>query len=316
MTGGAGFIGAGIVQSLRRDGHEVVVTKLPDTNVWRLNSLRNDVEFIDLDLSNGAQIEDVVAYIKPTHIYHCAAYGGRPHEVQTDQIYAVNFHGSRKLIEACERQGFDFFLNIGSSSEYGQHSKPFAENCSLHPLSDYAVAKAATTAFCEKKARFDHMPIYTVRPFSVYGPQEMAGRLMTDLIQGVILGTEVRVSSPHPVRDFIYRDDFTALCRTLERISPKGYYLFNGGTGIQTSVGDVVAAVNNLAPGALRVRWGAQEPRMWEHDVWVSDQRLTQDVLGFRPAMNLQQGLQKMISWGSDFLNTSISQGREAVFYR
>ena len=302
ITGGAGFIGANLVRKLitQKENSIHIVTE-KNSSLWRLGDILSSLAVHEIDLTDFEQIRTLVHAIKPSIIFHLAAYGGMCTQSEQKQIFDVNFYGTVNLLNACKDVGFECFINTGSSSEYGMQDEPMKETLALEPVSDYAVAKAAATQFCLKEARFNKLPIYTIRPFSVYGDYEMPKRLIPTIIVQALQGQPIQLSSPHFVRDYIYISDMVNLYLMLAEQKPNKTsdkpYIFNGGTGVQSSIQDVVTTVQKLVSKKLDVVWGASEPRPWEPKAWRADITHANTLLGWQPVFTLEDGLKVSLAW-------------------
>lgn len=317
VTGGAGFIGANLVRELANDPHHIIHLLVEkNSNLWRLSDIINTLIIHEIDLADFDAVRTLVHTVKPSTIFHLAAYGGMCTQLNQKLIYDVNFYGTINLVNACKEVGFECFINTGSSSEYGMQEVPMHEELVLEPISDYGVAKAAATQFCLKEALFNKLPIYTIRPFSVYGDYEMPSRLIPTIMVNALEGKSIQLSSPHFVRDYIYIKDmvglYMAVANGRERdivkepetpISmpyppmPCVKYVFNGGTGVQSSIQDVITTVQELVGKPLDITWGASTPRPWEPKAWRGDITRAHNVLGWQPAYNLHDGLQASLAW-------------------
>ncbi len=298
VTGGAGFIGANLVHELvTLDDTTVHVLAEPGSNYWRLATILEKITVHEVSITNHAAIRQLVLSLRPHEIYHLAAYGGMPDQQDQAAVFAVNLYGTIHLLNVCKEVGFDVFINTGSSSEYGKKNIPMAESMPLEPVSDYAVAKIAATHFCLKEALVHKLPIYTVRPFSVYGDYEMPTRLIPTIISHALQKKTMSLASPHNVRDYIYIKDMTALYHTIAKQKPTTALVFNGGSGIQSSTDDVVNAVEKITQTPLTIQWGQAASRPWEPTHWQADISLAKTVLNWQPQYRLQQGLSASLAW-------------------
>ena len=298
VTGGAGFIGANLVRTLAAmQTNTIHVLIHPTENTWRLNGLERDIITHAIDLTDYEAIHTLITTIRPSVIYHLASFGGMPNEKNQKTIFDVNLHGTINLINACKEVGFDCFINTGSSSEYGLKQEPLHERMVLEPVSDYAVAKAAATQFCLKEALSNKLPIYTVRPFSVYGDYEAPTRLIPTVLMNAIKKVPIALSAPHYVRDFMYIKDMVSLLITLAEQKPLGEYIFNAGTGVQSRIENVVEITKEMVQHSLSIHWGSSEPRPWEPTHWSANMMLTHRVLGWKAQYSLTQGLEASLAW-------------------
>jgi nucleoside-diphosphate-sugar epimerase len=298
ITGGAGFIGTNLIRTLLTEANYQLHTVVaPNTNLWRLTNILPNITVHEIDLSNTAAITTLVHTIKPTIIYHLAAYGGMPNERTPNMIYDVNFYGTLNLLQACKEVGFDCFINTGSSSEYGMKQEPMDEAMALEPLSDYGVAKAAATNYCQKEALFNKLPIYTIRPFSVYGDYELSTRLMPTIIVNALANKPITLSSQTHVRDFIYIHDLINAYLKITERRPSHAHIFNIGSGQQSTIADVVSHVQSIMGKQLNVIWGSAAARPWEPTRWQANIDRAQTVLEWHPTHTLEQGLRASITW-------------------
>jgi nucleoside-diphosphate-sugar epimerase len=297
VTGGSGFIGANLVHSLVEKQKNVVLINEPGSNLWRLKDICDKISAFEASLTDFEKINSLVSSIKPDVIFHLAAYGGLPNQQDQKHIFDVNFYGMINLFNACKKNGFDCFINTGSSSEYGIKNSAMNEQDVPEPVSDYGVAKAASTQFCVKEALFNKLTAYTIRPFAVYGDFEMNGRLIPTVLVNFLLKKQMNLSSPDFVRDFIYVKDIVDAYITLSDVKPKNFYVFNIGTGVQTSIGQLVQTVQFFSKEQIIVNWGKSDPRPWEPKIWRADITRAKEVLGWQPKYSLKDGLAKSLEW-------------------
>ncbi len=302
VTGGAGFIGANLIRKLLTSGYHIHVVIEKNSPLWRLTNILSQITIHEIDISNFEKINTLVKTIKPELIFHLASYGGMPQQDDQDSIYYVNFDSTKNLVNVCKEVGFECFINTGSSSEYGMKSCPMKEDLILEPVSDYGVAKAAATQFCLKEAVSNKLPIYTVRPFSVYGDYEAPTRLIPTVLVNAIAEKPIQLSSPSYVRDFIYIEDMVDMYIAITKQLPRTHFVFNAGTGIQSSIQDVINTAQSMSDKKIIVQWNASETRPWEPKQWKADNALAQQVLNWHPHYNLAKGLKKSLTWFKNHL--------------
>ncbi len=304
ITGGAGFIGTNLARTLLAAGYHIHILTEQGSSLWRLTDILKNIQIHEVDLIDFGNVNKLIATVKPEVILHLASFGGFPHQQDQQTIYDVNVSSTINLVNACKKTGFDCFINTGSSSEYGIKETPMKESDILEPISDYGVAKAAATNFCLKEALVNKLPIYTIRPFSAYGDFEAMGRLIPTILVNALTDQPIHLSNPHNVRDYIYIDDITRMYLEIIRKTPASAHIFNAGTGIQSTIQEVVNTVQVSLGKKLQISWGthehggACEPKHWRADVTQA-----KDVLNWRPHDNLSLGINKSLSWFKNHLN-------------
>ena len=171
------------------------------------------------------------------------------------------------------------------------------EDLLLEPLSDYAVAKAAVSQFLLKEALAHKLGVYTVRPFSVYGDAELQSRLIPTILLNLLAQRPLQLSSPHFVRDYIYIDDMVSVLLAVENKRPTEKFIFNAGTGVQSSIQQVIDSIQPWWDEEIAVVWGKHVPRPWEPTSWVADISRSKELLQWQANYTLTDGLQRAMQW-------------------
>jgi UDP-glucose 4-epimerase len=305
VTGAAGFIGACAVRALLRRGHEVHAVMRPSSDAWRLIGLGVPLARHRVDLADVRSVAALVQAVRPRAVVHLAAHGAYEHQSNFRSMVETNILGTSYLLEAAADAGVRAFVSAGSSSEYGFKSEPMRETDRVEPNSHYAVAKAAQSHLCALAGRRGEMGVATFRLFSVYGPWEQPSRLIPNLIRRARAGLPLEMVAPQVARDFVYVDDVLKALLDLPRVAELHGDVINLGTGVETTLREVVDAVLDLTGSRSEVRWGAMAPRRWDTDRWVADPSQGARVLSWRPAYDLRRGLVAMAAWmqevGNDY---------------
>jgi nucleoside-diphosphate-sugar epimerase len=298
VTGATGFVGANLARRLLADGHAVHVLVRPGYATWRLAEIQSDVRLHVVSLQDRAGVERCVEEIKPEWIFHLAVHGAYASQTDVHEIFQTNVLGTVNLVEACLRTGFEAFVNTGSSSEYGFKAHAPSEQEWLEPNSHYSVTKAATTHYCRftAQSRTLHMP--TLRLYSVFGPYEEPTRLLPTIVIRALQGELPPLVNPRIARDFVYVDDVVdayLLAATTRDREPGAVY--NVGTGVQTTLAEVVDCAKRLAGVSAEPSWGSMPDRKWDTTSWVADNRRIRGELGWSPQRDFEHGFGLMLDW-------------------
>ena len=298
VTGATGFVGANLARRLVREGYEVNLLVRPGYTSWRLDEIRSDVRLCLVSLEDSEGVASAVAGIRPDWIFHLAAYGAYSSQKDIHQMVNTNFVGTINLLQGCLNPGFEAFVNSGSSSEYGFKDHAPAENEWLEPNSHYAVTKASATQFCSHIARQNGVHVPTLRLYSVYGPYEEPTRLLPTLITFAMAGRLPPLVDGNVARDFVYVDDVVeAYLMAAQRTDVARGAIYNVGTGVQTSIREVVAIARQVMNITEEPEWGSMPDREWDTSVWVSNNAKLLGELGWKPQNTFEQGFRLMLDW-------------------
>jgi len=301
ITGATGFVGANLARKLLAEGNQVHILVRPDYSPWRIQTIRGDLNIHEVEFLDKPKLETVVAKIQPDWVFHLAASGAYSWQTDLTQMVQTNVLGAINLVEACLKTGFDTFINTGSSSEYGFKTAAPTETEWLEPNSHYAVTKASATLFCRHTAQSRNLRLFTLRLYSVFGAYEEPKRLMPTLIRYGLMGKFPPLVNPDTARDYVYIDDVVdAYLLAATKPNQESGAVYNIGSGVQTSLREVVQVVRQVFNITQEPEWGSMPQRLWDTNCWVANNQKAQDELGWRPRFTFEQGFRKMVAWFSD----------------
>ena len=297
ITGASGFIGSVLLRRLVEQKQEVHLILRKESKTWRIADLLEKVTIHYSDLSKVSELIEIVQKIKPTIIYHLATNGAYSYQKDANQIIETNILGTWNLLQACNTTKYDLFVNTGSSSEYGAKKFAIRETDIVEPNSYYAVTKCAQTLLCSFIAKQEHRPIVTIRPFSVYGPYEEPKRFVPTLLHALMFNNEMNRVSPETARDQIYVDDMVDAYLQIDELKNNPGEYFNIGTGIQSTIKEMVDTAIKVTQKKAQFKWGTMEGRSWDTSNWIADISKARQLLNWAPKVNLEQGLKLTWSW-------------------
>ncbi|MET8978890.1 NAD-dependent epimerase/dehydratase family protein [Streptomyces sp. NPDC004539] len=297
VTGGAGFIGSHLVDALLRAGHAVdVIDDLSTGLVENLDTAR-ELGFTEaglhvLDIAS-AEAAEVIRRVRPEAVLHLAAQPSVSVSMRDPRLDAhSNLTGLLNVLVAAQEAGTRKVVFASSGGTiYGEpDSLPIAEDAPLSPRSFYGLSKKAGSEYVRLFAEEHGMAYAALALGNVYGPRQnpqgeagviaiFAQRLL-DRRPCLVFG------DGHNTRDYVYVDDVAdAFVRALER----GTGLINVGTGVETSVLDIHAA---LAKSLDRDAAPVHEPALpgEVRRICLAVGRAERE-LGWRPRMSLEDGI-------------------------
>ena len=296
VTGAAGFLGAALANTLVAQGHQVI--GLDNMSTSSPNELSPNIHFTRGDINDRPKLWTLLQYVDC--VYHLAARVLVPESVLYPAEYnLVNTGGTVNLMEAVRDAGVRRVVFISSGAIYGtQDTQPLTEEALPNPKSPYAVSKLAAEYYVRTIGQQAGIESVCLRVFNAYGPGQQIPPSYTPVIpsflkQALQKGTIVVHGSGSQTRDYVYVDDVVQAMITAGMAPDIDGEIINVGSGIETSILDLVTVVSELAGFEPEViynpRRGSGPQRM------CASLQKAERLLGYQPRFSLQEGLQRTI---------------------
>jgi UDP-glucose 4-epimerase len=301
VTGGAGFIGSHLVHALVRAGHRVrVLDNFFSGRRENLAAVAGEVEVIRGDCADPGAARRAARRIDV--VLHQAAVPSVARSVADPALSnRANVDATLAMLLAARDAGVRRFIYAGSSSVYGDSPRlPKVETMTPRPLSPYAVGKLTGEHYVSLFASLFGMETLTLRYFNVFGPRQAAdspysgviARFATALLAGrrpVIFG-DGRQS-----RDFTFVANVVEANRLAMRAPGLRGQVLNVATGHRVSLLRLLRAMARLTGRPPRAIHRAARAGDVRHS--LADIRLARRRLGYRPRVDLVDGLGATIDW-------------------
>lgn len=307
VTGAGGFIGSAVARQLVKDGHEVITIDNLSTGYREV--VPEGVELIEGGCEDIASFEKLGD--KPCDaIFHIA--GQSSGEISYDNpVYDLqtNAQSTLLLLDYARKVGCREVIYASTMSVHGRFpDEPAGESLDLKPLSFYAVGKIASEHYLRIYATQYGIRTTALRLFNVYGPgQNLAnlrqGMVSIFLAQALETGRVLVMGSKDRYRDHVYIDDVVeAFLRSWNR-EGDDYECLNVGTGVRTTVEQLIDLISRLAPGEVEVKYQGSTPG----DMFgiYADGKKTADLIGWTPKVALEEGLEAMMKWAVELKKNS-----------
>lgn len=291
VTGGAGFIGSHLVDAYIDRGSEVVV--IDDLSTGKKENINFQAKFYHLSVLDP-KLDEIFAAEKFDLINHHAAQVSVRNSVADPAFDAeVNIVGSIKLLELAVKHGVKKFIFASSGGAiYGEHDYfPADESHPVKPLSPYGTAKLAA----ENYLWFYHfsygLDSIILRYANVYGPRQdpfgEAG-VVAIFAQQFLNNQQLIINGTgEQTRDFVYISDVVRASLLAEAL--EGYQAINIGTSKESSVNDLFEEMAALTKGEYDKAYGSA--KSGEQLRSVLDHKLARELIGWKPQVNLKEGL-------------------------
>jgi UDP-glucose 4-epimerase len=296
ITGAAGFLGSSLANQLAREGHQV--RGIDDLSTGDPQALVPDVHFTRGDVSDRPKLWTLLQEVDV--VYHLAARVSVPESVLYPRDYNnVNVGGTVALMEAMRDVGVRRVVLASSGAVYGDLGvQTLTESITPNPRSPYAVSKLAAEYYVRTIGGLWGIETVSLRIFNAYGPGQHLPASHPPVVphylkQALRGGTLVAHGDGSQTRDYVYVDDvISALVAAATAPNINGLVI-NVGSGVETSIRDLIKTVLEVTGGKAEVIYNAQTSGGVSH--MRADITLAQEKLSYRPSIKLDEGLRLTI---------------------
>lgn len=309
ITGGAGFIGSHLTQALVAQRCRVtVLDNLSTGRVDNLTDLQGKIDFHRGDIRNPDDIDMAVRDCDV--VFHLAALVSVPLSVEspTDSL-AINDMGTLYVMNAARENGIQSVIFASSSAVYGDDPKlPKTEEMVPNPLSPYAVHKLTGEYYSRLFTDLYGLPATSLRFFNVFGPRQDPSSPYSGVIS---IFMSKAVSNEQPTifgdgdqsRDFVFVSDVVDALISAATCRSAAGRAINIGTGRAVTVNRLWQTVRDMAGLDLAALYADERPGDIRDS--VADIRQAEALLGFKPKITFEKGLQQTFSWYRKALGVS-----------
>jgi CDP-glucose 4,6-dehydratase len=310
VTGAGGFIGSGLARELILRGARVVsiIRDTPGLRLLRERGIDEEIDVIGGSITDGSLVERVVNEYEIDTVFHLAAQTLVPvANSNPSSTFESNIAGTWMLLEAVHRSPtVQRVICASSDKAYGnQPVLPYTEETPLEGVFPYDASKVCSEILTRSYAKSFGTPVAVVRAANIYGPGDLNwNRLVPGTIRSLLRGEEPLIRSDGSLeRDYLYLDDVVnGYLAVADHFPEATGHAFNLGTQDPVSVLAMVEAIIEAVPGP------AVRPRVLgvatnEIDRQSLDSTKAFDVLGWKPGIDLTEGLRRTVAWYTQHLS-------------
>jgi UDP-N-acetylglucosamine/UDP-N-acetylgalactosamine 4-epimerase len=311
VTGGAGFIGSNLVDSLLNSGNTVVC--LDNFSTGKRENLKEFIDNPAFNLIEGdiRNYDDCLKAVENIDIvFHEAALGSVPRSIK-DPVTStdVNIGGFVKMLFAAKESGVKRFIYAASSSTYGDHPDlPKVEDKIGSPLSPYAITKYVDELFANNFAQTYGIDVIGLRYFNVFGrrqdPDGAYAAVIPKFMKMLMMHEAPLINGDGSVsRDFTYIDNVVQSNHLASVIQNKEALnqVYNVAHGERTSLNQLFFFIRKLAAGfdkdilTIEPIYGPARAGDIPHSLASIEK--AKKLLYYSPTFNVEDGLKEAVKW-------------------
>jgi nucleoside-diphosphate-sugar epimerase len=296
VTGGCGFIGSYLVETLIDAGADVLV--LDAYNSASTKGFLDGVEDPALEVRLGDVADPFLVRELSTGvdtIFHLAALIGIPYSYEAPAHYVrTNVSGTLAVLEAARAEGVRRVVHTSTSETYGSAQfEPMDESHPIVAQSPYAATKVAADQLAGSYFRSFDVPVTTLRPFNTFGPRQSLRAVLPTLMAQALYSDRIVVGSLAPVRDMNHVADTVAGFMGVGAAGGVEGELFNVGSGVGRTVGDMLEAVPRVAgvDKPVEQEGARMRPEKSEVNALICDFGKATATFGYEPRVAFDDGL-------------------------
>jgi len=306
VTGGAGFIGSNLCDTLLDEGWKVInIDNFNDfyDPLMKRNNIKNSLTNKNYklyigDIRDRRLLEKVFKENKIDYVVHLAALAGVRTSLLSPLDYVdVDISGTVNLLETVKNFSIKKFILGSSSSVYGLTKKlPFNEGENLNlQISPYAVAKRAAELYCVSYNYLYGIPVGVLRFFTVYGPRQRPEMAIHKFTRLIISGDKVPIfGDGASKRDYTYVTDIVdGIIKAI--ITDYNFEIFNLGSGHLIELLDLVSIISEKLGKKADVKFLPEQKG--DVPLTFADISKAKIILDYNPSTNIEEGIEKFINW-------------------
>jgi UDP-glucuronate 4-epimerase len=306
VTGGAGFIGSHLADSLLAAGWRVTVfdnfdpfydPATKEANVAG-HLARPDYTLVRGDLRDAGALLALAGQAYDVIVHLAARAGVRPSIEDPVGYQDVNVAGTQQLLELARRAGVRQFVFASSSSVYGVNPRvPWREDdYVLQPISPYASTKVSGELLGHVYSHLYGIRFLALRFFTVYGPRQRPDLAIHKFARLMLAGRAIPVYGDGSAsRDYTYVDDVIRGVRAAMEYMGSAYEVINLGNRRTVSLHEMIAGLERALGMTASIERHPDQPG----DVpqtWANIDK-ARTLLGYDPATSYDEGVARFAEW-------------------
>jgi len=303
ITGGAGAIGINLIEKLlKMDVKSILIIDNFSSGNSGFIPDSSKISYKYIDIYRIDTLKSILESYEADYIFHLAAHFANQNSVEHPfSDIQTNVIGTVNLMELLkENKSLKKVVYTSSSCVYG-NIEIMSEDNYIYPYeTPYAINKYSGELYMKYYAHLFGIPTVSVRLFNTYGPYEKAGRyrnVIPNFIDKALKSEDIVITGDgSETRDFTYVEDTVELLILSALSKIDNGDVFNGGTGIETKIIDLAKMIVDFSFSSSKIIFKPR--RNWDLvSRRVSNIEKSKKILGYKPKVSLEKGLQKTVKW-------------------
>jgi CDP-glucose 4,6-dehydratase len=312
VTGATGLVGSRLVEELLLVGADVnafVADEDPQSLFFR-SDLSKNTRIINGRLERYDDVERALNNTDPEVVFHL---GAQPIVGVANRLprhtFETNIQGTWNILDACRQLSGRISSIVVASSDkaYGAGALPYREDTPLQGEHPYDVSKSCTDLLARSYYVSYQLPVTIARCGNIYGPGDLNwNRLIPGTIRSVWAGSQPVIRSDGSYkRDYIHVDDVVSAYLSLAQnishadVTGNAFNFSNDSPYTVIEIAEKILEIMGATGAQLRVENSARNEI---RDQYLDSTR-ARSVLGWKPRIDLGDGLRKTVAWYCNFLD-------------
>lgn len=310
ITGGAGFIGSSLADSLLKENNKIVVVdnfcdyynpELKEENV-RDNLNNPNYKLYRIDIRDKDNLDKVFIENKIDCVIHLAAMAGVRPSIENPILYQeVNCLGTQNILECMKKNNVNKLVMASSSSVYGNCKEvPFKETFVVDfAISPYAATKKANEVMTHVYHKLNDINVIMLRFFTVFGPRQRPDLAINKFTRLMLNDEEIPMyGDGNTSRDYTYIGDIVdGIERSIKYVEENKdvYEIINLGNSSPISLKEMINIIGEVLNKTPNIKQLPMQPG--DVDRTYADISKAQKLLGYNPKTTFKKGIENFAEW-------------------
>ena len=298
VTGGAGFLGSHLAESLVSLGHKVV--GLDNMIGGYEDNVPRNIEFHNFDCCDFNKVKSIMKDVEV--VYHCAATAHEGLSVFSPyEITKNNYLASVSIFSAAVNEKVKRIIFCSSMARYGDQKAPFSEKMLPKPVDPYAISKVASEEVLKNLCDLNNIEWVIAVPHNIIGPRQKYDDPFRNVVS-IMINRMLQGKAPiiygdgNQTRCFSYIDDcLSCLIPMLDQKNLNKQTINIGPDEEFVTINKIAEICSNVTGMNLQPIYKKDRPQEVKHAVCSADK--ARSLLNYKTKVSLNEGIKKTFDY-------------------